>query len=361
MTRYINAGSEESRIDSWPEDGLEVVSQCPICKTADRRLVHSNLEDIVFRVAPGKWALWRCANCRVAYLDPRPTPESIHLAYADYYTHQEGRDKDDYGSLSPSRKLRRRLVNGYTNWHYSTHALPSSVIGVIAAFAAPNLRSVLDRQYRHLPRLPKSGGKLLDVGCGSGIFLSLARKAGWEVVGLDPDPLAVVYAAKPGVPVFQGGIEHFEGRSELFDVITLDHVIEHVHEPVKVLTLCHSLLKPGGQLWLETPNLDSFGHARFQNNWRGLEAPRHLVLFNQRSLDKAFVDAGFAEPRYRRRPSPSARLFQASYAMQLGRSPYEPVAMPKTLQLQAAFVAFADNILPSRREFLTVTARKTGY
>lgn len=344
--------------EPWPSEGLESLGQCPVCGQTGRGLLHAELTDNAFRTAAGKWSLWKCATCGSAYLDPRPTPDTIHLAYATYYTHQQAAAKDDYAELNPFRRLRRRLVNGYTNWRYSTRAEPSNSLGVLAAFAIPRLQKILDRQYRHLPRVPEGGGKLLDVGCGDGSFLSLARSCGWEVVGLEPDPKAVANAAKKGLTVHEGGIEFFAGETGLFDVITLNHVIEHVYEPIKVLEACHALLKPGGQLWLETPNIDSFGHGRFQRNWRGLETPRHLVLFNRRSLSQAFIAAGFPAPRDRASPSPCSGMFKASFAMEHGLSPYEALAVPKGLKLQAAMAAFAEMFFPSHREFLTVTARK---
>lgn len=227
---------------------------------------------------------------------------------------------------------------------------------MLTAFAMPSLKRVLDRQYRHLPRLPQCGGRLLDVGCGDGSFLALARTCGWDVVGLDPDPDALSNAAQQGLTVHEGGIEYFADQANLFDVITLNHVIEHVYEPVKVLAACHALLKPGGQLWLETPNIDSLGHARFQQNWRGLETPRHLVIFNRESLGQAFFSAGFPVPQSQTRPSTG--MFKASFAMEHGHSPYARLATPKVLKLQAAFAALAGKFLPSRREFLTVTAKK---
>lgn len=342
----------------WPADGLESITQCPVCGHTGREVLHADLVDNAFRAAPGKWLLWDCKNCRSAYLDPRPTADTIHLAYANYYTHQEAVGKDDYASLTPARRLRRRLVNGYTNWRYSTHAQPSSALGIVAAYTLPNLRKIIDRPYRHLPRLPKAGGKLLDLGCGDGTFLRLARACGWQAFGLDPDPKAVENAATLGLAVYEGGIEYFEGQTELFDIITLNHVIEHVHDPIHVLKACHTLLKPGGQIWLETPNIDSFGHTRFKENWRGLEPPRHLVLFNRQSLQQALLDAGFQAARDMVRPSPTAGMYQASFAMQLGRSPYDAGAVAMTLKLQARFATLGGMLLPRRREFLTMTAHK---
>jgi len=264
--------------EPWPTNDLQTVGHCPVCGDVSRKLLHADLLDIAFRAAPGKWALWTCAKCASTYLDPRPTPASIHRAYTNYYTHQTAANKNDYSALNSFRKLRRRMVNGYTNWRFGTQVLPSSAFGVLAAYALPSMKKVLDLQYRHLPRPSQGSGHLLDIGCGAGSFLSLARTCGWTVVGLDPDPMAVSNAARQGLTVHEGGIEYFDGQTGLFDVITLNHVIEHVHEPFDVLKRCHALLKPGGQLWLETPNIDSFGHGIFRKNWRGLEPARVKVV-----------------------------------------------------------------------------------
>lgn len=346
------------RTTPWPVDGLESVNHCPVCGETEREILHADLVDNVFRVAPGKWSLWECAKCRSAYVDPRPTCDTIHLAYSSYFTHREAATQDDYAFLSPFRKLRRRLANGYANWRYSGCAMPSSSFGVLAALAMPNMKSAVDIQYRHMPRIPKDGGQLLDVGCGNGSFLRLARSCGWGVTGLDPDPKAVTNAAKQGLTVHRGGIEYFEGKTGLFDVITLNHVIEHVHDPVKVLKICYALLKPGGQLWLETPNIHSLGHARFQNNWFDLDPPRHLVLFNRHSLSQAFISAGFSVPHDRARPCPCVGRFKKSYAMEHGQSGLQALETPKVLQWQATITAYVEVFLPSRREFLTVAVRK---
>ena len=268
----------------WPSSGLEYIGVCPVCNDAQRTVMHEGLVDNVFFCAPGKWNMWKCSGCESAYLDPRPSKDSIHLAYKNYYTHLESALKEEYSKLSFFRKLRRKLVNGYTNWQFGTQDSQASRVGVLAAFFIPSLKRRWDREYRHLPKFPPGGGTLLDVGCGDGSFLELAHNCGWNVTGIDFDPEAVANASKRGLAVYQGGIELFEGKSELYDVITLNHVIEHVHAPCSVLKSCYRILKPGGQIWIETPNINSYGHKRFQNNWRGLESPRHLVIFNEKSF-----------------------------------------------------------------------------
>lgn len=342
----------------WEENGLESIESCPACGDVSREIMYLDLVDNAFRVAPGKWQMWKCSSCFSAYLDPRPTWETIHLAYKNYYTHEEAVKKDDYASLSMFRKLRRRLVNGYTNWRFSTQAMPASSFGILAVYAIPGLKKLLDREYRNIPKLPNRGCKLLDVGCGDGAFLRLARTCGWDATGLDPDPVAAANAAKQGIKVYEGGIEYFEGKRDLFDVITLNHVIEHVHEPTKVLKTCHDLLKPGGLLWLETPNIDAFGHARFRNNWRGIETPRHLVLFNRQSLIQCLVNSGFSKLREKKRPSPIRAMFQSSSALEQGLSPYELFKTSKSVQWHARLSELAEVMLPKRREFLTIVAWK---
>lgn len=350
----------DKRPPPWPEEGLESVPRCPVCGGGDRKLLHAGLTDRVFRVAPGEWTLRGCAGCGSAYLDPRPTRAAIHLAYAGYYTHQGAAGKAEYGSLSRVRRLRRRLANGYVNRRYAAGIEPYNRLGVPVARFLPGFRKALDLEYRHLPRLPEGGGSLLDVGCGNGAFLRLAAACGWRVVGLEPDRVAVDRARQAGLTVHRGGIEYFEGAIELFDVITLNHVIEHVHDPVDVLRRCRSLLKPGGRLWLETPNIGGFGYARFGAYWRDLDPPRHLVLFNRRSLQRALIGAGFLPPVVLARPSACSGAFAGSFAMTLGRSPYETSPPPRRIRLQASVARVAEALFPGRREVLTLAAQRAA-
>ena len=75
----------------------------------------------------------------------------------------------------------------------------------------------------------------------------------------------------------------------------MSHVVEHVHNPLELLKGCYQLLKKGGYLWLETPNILSIGHKDFKENWLPLDPPRHLMLFNVDSLQKGLYEAGFSE------------------------------------------------------------------
>lgn len=135
-------------------------------------------------------------------------------------------------------------------------------------------------------------GTLLDVGCGNGQFIRRMRSLKWDVSGLDPDPAAVAYCLSQGLEVFQGSILDVPANRR-YDVITLNHVIEHVQDPVSLLLECKRRLVPGtGRLMIMTPNLNSLGHRWFGRYWRGLETPRHLLLFSIPSLRKFVLRAG---------------------------------------------------------------------
>lgn len=341
--------------EPWPAEGLEHLKACPVCGEAGRALMHEGLIDNSFRTAPGRWILWRCASCDAAYLDPRPSAATIDRAYGSYYTHGA-----DPAALSRLRQLHRRLVHGYASARYGAWQLPSTAWGVLVIGGVPYLRRHADREYRHLPPLPASGGRLLDVGCGDGAFLALAHGCGWDVLGLEPDPKAAQAAAQRGMPVLNGDLARLDGQTGVFDVITMAHVIEHVHDPVEVLRACHRLLKPGGLLWVETPNAASLGLRLLAQHWRGLEAPRHLVLFTPAALRLALRVAGFDHCESPRTPSVRRWVFQRSLAIRAGRRPDDIRSLPLRWLLRAWAGDLRETFGQPRGEFLTVIARKAG-
>ena len=143
-------------------------------------------------------------------------------------------------------------------------------------------------------------GRMLDVGCGSGALLQRMRIAGWEVEGVDFDEKAIDRAWREyGVAVRHGDLRAACYPDGSFDAVTMNHVIEHVHDPIALLAESRRILRPGGRLVVVTPNIASWGHARFGRNWRGLEPPRHLHLFSQKTLAETARRAGFARREVR--------------------------------------------------------------
>lgn len=281
----------------WPVDGLENQMACPVCASTKRDVAHPALIDRIFHCAPGKWPLWRCASCGCGYLDPRPTPETIGLAYSAYYTHAS----PDDAWLSSSTRLGSHfpaLRNAYLNARFPALRLaPALPFGGNLLKIFPATRELAERDVRHL-RTPNPGARLLDIGCGSGSFVKRALALGYQAEGLEFDAMAVAAATDMGLPVRLGALPATGLSSAGYDVVTLSQVIEHLHDPKAALLEIFRLLMPGGIFWLATPNMDAPGHHDFGPDWRGLEPPRHLVLFSPSSLVMALEAAGFVDIRF---------------------------------------------------------------
>jgi SAM-dependent methyltransferase len=340
----------------WPAAGLEWIDHCPACGSAERVLLHERLRDHVFFCAPGEWTLYRCQDCGSAYLDPRPTPDTIGLAYRSYFTHTWDR-REPMVRMGWFRRSQRVLANGYRNWRFGTDERPASRLGVLIAALLPLQRAVIDGEGRHLPR-SSSDARLLDIGCGNGSFLEFARRAGWQTVGIEPDPKAVDVAQKRGLDVRQGGVELLDAEREQFDGITLSHVIEHVHEPLILLRACKRLLKPGGWIWLETPNLHALGYRRYGANWRGLEVPRHLTIFNSVSIRQVLAAAGFENIKDQPYRPLCAAVFVASDAIVRGADPRQAKGLSTEERRAARKAERKARHNPGVREFITVRAWK---
>ena len=340
----------------WPADGREDVQACPVCGSKRRRQLYTGLRDRVFFSAPGEWTLHECLACHSAYLDPRPTIETIHLAYRTYITHQKI-SRPSYEALHGLKALRRVLANGYVNWRFGSTLQPAIAFGVLVAFLLPNKRAVLDRAFRHLPAVA-SGRRLLDIGFGAGSFLECAQSAGWEAVGIDPDRIVVENARQRGLDVYHGSLEIFDDTAEQFDVITISHVIEHVHNPRATLIRINRLLKPGGMFWLETPNIESLGHDRFRRHALHLDPPRHLAIFNWSSLLTLLRETGFVNIRPRICYDTYYSLAAASRSIKAGADPFSDRRVSFKYWSEGFLAGLIARLLPRKSEFITLTAYK---
>ena len=295
----------------------------------------------------------RCRECRAAYLDPRPSPQTIELAYRSYYTHGAATPPPPVG------RIRQALANDYRRARWGYVQGPAITGGRLIPRLAPSRAAIVDREVRHLHATP--GGRLLDVGCGSGGFLLAMAAHGWRVEGIDPDPAAVAGAREAGLSVTQGTLADLDPSEHAcaFNAVTLSHVIEHLHDPTGDLRRVNAVLRPGGLLWIATPNLEALGLRRFGRDWRGLEPPRHLVLFTRASLERLVRRAGL-EPLTPPATAPLAwQMFSPSASIAQGRLPDAgPAVRARRLRLLAAIadqIAYRD---PRHAEELVMIARR---
>jgi 2-polyprenyl-3-methyl-5-hydroxy-6-metoxy-1,4-benzoquinol methylase len=300
----------------WSASSLEGVDSCPLCGSPDRQVEIENLTDSVYGCAPGTWRFLRCAVCRSAYLCPRPTMDSIALAYETYSTHVAEERSVPSGLV---RWIKRAIANGYRNHCLGTRFRPSSALGAMLGVLLPGAAMQLRAEGRGLELLRGGNRRVLDVGCGSGGFLALARQMGWDCFGVEMDSVAADVARQQGARILAERAEQLDGAYDgFFDAVTLSHVIEHVYDPVRTLLGCVRVLRPGGHLWIETPNIDSIGYNRYGRFWRGFDTPRHLTLFNHESLQLALQRAGLVNIRVLPARDVTHWIFTQSAAMQNG-------------------------------------------
>ena len=205
----------------------ESLNGCPVCGSAERKLLYSRMPDRAFRAVPGEWDLKRCVGCGAAYLDPPPSERILAEAYAGYCTHIVPTvEQPPEGAVAT---VRRALRNGLINARYGYELKPATRLD---ASCSRQCRGFAARQSARFVTCRSASGPP-DVGCGSGNFVAHAQAVGWHATGIDIDEQALEAGRVAGYDLRAETIEqHSEGD---YDAITLGHVIEHVHDPVRVL------------------------------------------------------------------------------------------------------------------------------
>lgn len=217
--------------------------------------------DFEYLTTRSELTLWRCA-CGGVFLSPRPAPEALGRVYpSNYYSY------DFEKKLGPLVMRFKKVAERAKVRAYEPYLAP--------------------------------GARVLDIGCGDGHALREigdAYPAPLELEGLEFSEHAIAAAERAGIRVHRGRIEDAPLPSESFDLVILNQLIEHVREPREVLAAIRRALKPGGHVFIETPNIDSLDARLFRRRyWGGYHLPRHFHLFDTRSL-AALVSTSGLEP-----------------------------------------------------------------
>lgn len=159
-------------------------------------------------------------------------------------------------------------------------------------------RSLFERMYHFIKNIAlknkvklinaQSGkGKLLDIGAGTGDFLAVAKKEGWQTIGIEPNDKAKAIAISKGVD-FADSLSDLESNS--FDVVTMWHVLEHVPNLDEYITELKRLLKPAGTILIAVPNFKSFDANYYGRFWAAYDVPRHIWHFSKTAIQKLFAE-----------------------------------------------------------------------
>lgn len=227
---------------------LELLTSCPVCSTGD---FDPHLEVKDHSVSHGTFQIVRCKNCNFLFTNPRPTEASIGVYYhsASYISH-----------------------------HDEPQTLLSKVYGQVRKIAV-NDKINLVSKYNE--RKHKS---ILDIGCGTGFFLSACKQRGWSTSGTEPDGDARKTASsRIGVQICSSIFDE-EMKEKHFSTITMWHVLEHVHRLDETLSWIHEHLEKNGTLIVAVPNAQSHDAKVFGPYWAAYDVPRHLYHFDQASM-----------------------------------------------------------------------------
>lgn len=192
--------------------------------------------------------------------------------------------------------------------------------------------------YLHQMEAIQPTGRLLDVGCATGVFMAAAQDAGWTAHGVELNADTAAIARARGLEVTVGTLDSLPDELRDFDAVTMWDVIEHVPDPVGLLRDSHDRLTAGGWLWLATPNVDgAFPRASLKvadrvGRWPHPEPPYHLSQFSERTIRHALGLAGFHDVMVHHRRIPLSYTFG---------SPRKVLTEPSRLAYTAVFAPLA--------------------
>lgn len=137
----------------------------------------------------------------------------------------------------------------------------------------------------------RRSNRILDIGCGDGYFLAVAKAKGWEVYGTEFTDEAVDICKEKGISMHKGIIQSWSGPHD-FDVITSFEVLEHITDGRAHVRMIHELLRKGGLFYFTTPNFNSLSRKWLGGKWKIIEYPEHLCYYTPRTIHRLLSDAG---------------------------------------------------------------------
>ncbi|MCY2978700.1 MAG: class I SAM-dependent methyltransferase [Planctomycetota bacterium] len=227
---------------------MRLLDACPTCGGS---AIREKFEHVTER--RDTFHVFACENCDHRFICPQPSFDELAPYYQDGYRCYAGCDERVEAMVSAARH---------------------------------------SGKLRHISVEP--GMSILDYGCGSGDFVVSALRLGALAVGIEPSAIAAQRAREAGATVFEGTLETLD-RLQIggpFDAITMNHVLEHIPEPSKVLKGLSNLLQEDGFLWIAVPNADCWGSRVLRQHWHSADLPRHLHHFTSESLRYCGAQAG---------------------------------------------------------------------
>lgn len=232
----------------------ENLKGCPVCNA----LVFKHfLVCKDYTVSKQEFQILHCESCGFKFTNPRPAAHEIGAFY----------QSEDYISHSNTN---RGLIN--------------KVYQLVRNYTLKNKLRLIDKLH--------SKGTLLDIGCGTGAFLRTCSLAGWKVKGTEPDSNARAVASSDNqITIEPDFLTAYP--DEQFDIITMWHVLEHVHLLSETLDKLRRNLSSDGKLVIAVPNSESYDAKYYSHHWAAYDVPRHLYHFAPKTLTQLIEKFGF--------------------------------------------------------------------
>jgi SAM-dependent methyltransferase len=269
---------------------VETVS-CVLCGNHQTRLVGTSTDRRSH--APDTYQIEECLDCGLVYLNPRPHLDEIGAFYPENYGPYQSNK-----SWRPSEQtaIKKGIIFTAANLYYSTPPIGN----ISRRFSSPGfsrqiMKLLLLPLKNRLGPLPKfqSEGRILEIGCGTGVYLDIMMDLGWKTFGVEISEKASLIARQEGHDIFNGTLEETEWPNHFFQAACLWHVLEHLHDPIKTLKKMYKIMQPGAELLIEVPNFNGLSSKFFKEDWFGLDVPRHLYFFTADTLRAILEKTGF--------------------------------------------------------------------
>ena len=233
----------------------------PVCTLCNNRLSTKLIEEI--KRDSEVYSIYLCEECNVGITSPAPTAEELSELY----------------SAANYRSICGKRFNPFIE------------------YLIYNFR--LQRKRRIKKYIKK--GRILDIGCGRGLFLDIMRRDGWNVTGVEFNKETASYATEIyRIHVITGDLLNWNLPDESLDVVTIYHVLEHVPKPLEIISACKKILRKGGLCVIAIPNIASLQASIGKKNWFHLDIPYHLYHFSEEGLCKLLKKNDFRILKIRR-------------------------------------------------------------
>ena len=154
-------------------------------------------------------------------------------------------------------------------------------------------------------------GKVIDVAAGAGRFLEHFQALGWDCTATEFNEAMCRYLEAKGFTAYRGGLFPEGAPDGAFDIVIFTEIIEHINNPMPVLARLARLLRPGGIIYITTPNWNSIERRALKSDWGMLCWPEHITYWTPRHVDRALRQAGFAKRSLKAQNISPYRILQA--------------------------------------------------